>query len=196
VLALLASFAFGNWLRDRDWSDVITAGLDVSGHRFTSVWIAVLIAAAAANLWFLWREAKSRREPFFSPGMRLAIKAILPSYLVAAAFTVMLSGTPLFTCIVPIWILCHGLGLLSTMCFSPRSLSWLGAAFVSLGLFASFSMAVAVFGATTGGSGFTGEQLVVIRQWQCLYLAQQWMALSFGLLHLIYAACTWPRRAR
>jgi hypothetical protein len=198
VLALLASFAFGNWVRDRDWGEVAGTGLlaPVPRWQFFALWMAVLALAAGVNFWILWRGAKSRGEPFVSPGMRLALQALLPSYFVAAVFTVALSGVDFFAFTVPIWMLCHGLGLLSTTFFAPRSLPWLGASFLAVGLFSFWSIARRVFAPILSVGGITIEQGALIQQWQCLYSAQQWMALSFGLLHLIYAACTWPRRAR
>src|SRR5262249_30402738 len=85
-LAIVASFAFGNW-----WSPAEPKA-EVSGAQFVGLWCGVLAVAAGLNLFFLWRAARRRGEMFVSAGMRMALKAVLPSYVVAAFFTVIHLG--------------------------------------------------------------------------------------------------------
>jgi hypothetical protein len=194
VLAVLASFAFGNWLRTGE----ILAGRvsRVPSEAFFGLWLIVLLVTAAANVWCLWRGAQRRGEAFISPGMRLACRALLPSYIVASFFTVLLFGIEMPGFIVPVWIICHGLALLSTTCFAPRSLGWLGWAFLAMGLASCWAIGKAAYAIPIVAGGADVDALAHQRDWRSLLLGQQWMALTFGLLHLIYAACTWPRRAR
>ncbi|MES2706870.1 MAG: hypothetical protein V4726_09740 [Verrucomicrobiota bacterium] len=153
------------------------------GHRpttseFMSLWLAVLAAMTAFNFWLLRRNALARGESFSSPGMRMALQAIAPP--MAAGFVLsFLSAAyrPLsYPEIASYWMLFYGLGLLAMRSFAPRSLVALGGGFFSLGLI-----------------GF----LPVVRtslEWQPYPLGILFMALSFGLLHLIYAAAVFRAR--
>lgn len=170
VLAVAGSFAFGN-----PWRGEMIASEPVWGLKFVAVWLGILFLTAAANVFFLWNEARRRDAKFASSGMRLAARALLPAYLVAGAATLMFGFRGLMQVLVPVWIVCHGLGLLATAHFAPRSLSWLGWAFLLAGLGCIPSIASA-----------SGD----------LFAVQRWMAGTFGLFHLIYAVCTWPRKSK
>ena len=100
-------------------------------------------------------------------------------------------STPWFVIVVPIWITCYGLGLLATRHFAPTSLLRLGWAFVLGGLGAFCHMLRALsgeFGGTAAGAD------TITAAWHHLFHAQFLMAITFGLFHIIYAACTWPRK--
>ncbi len=198
VLAIGASFAFGNWL--------VAWARPVEPWKFFALWLAVLALAGVCNAALLYRGARKRGEAFASTGMRMAVSALLPSFLVAGFFTALLAplgpsllGTPSFPparCyewMVTIWLICYGLALLATAHFAPRSLWWLGWAFLIAGLAALPQMILAQSG-FLGGSGIYDPRR--IEEIIALSNAQRWMAGTFGLFHLIYAACTWPRRAR
>ena len=179
VAALLASA----WIISRLYN---SAGVttDQMNRDFIIGWFAALGVTAVANTLFLWRGAVRDRRPFFSSGLRLALRSILPSILVAAAVTLVVCRQPsLFApgVLSVVWMCLYGLALLATTTFSPRSLSVLGWAFVIAGcswlLLLSTELLV---GSLTG---------VVHRA------ATLAMAFTFGLFHLVYAACTWSRRA-
>jgi len=154
---------------------------------FIGVWLGVLAVTAAMNAFFIRREALLRGEPFVSAGMKMALRALLPSHLTAAvatgiavAFhnTVQLAG--LYLMLPYIWCCLYGMGLLSMSHFAPRSITRLGWAFLLAGL---ASTGWAVFGFSGLFNGGERQAYVV-------------MAITFGLFHLIYAACTWPRAGR
>jgi len=147
--------------------------------NFALVWLAVLVTCSAANLYFLRRDADRRREPYFSPGMRLALVSLLPSFLVAGACTVLLSSYGGETVLACIWVTLYGLALLATGHFAPRSIVFLGWAFLVAGLILIITV-------------LNSE----LPQWNPWGLGNLIMAATFGLFHLIYAACTWPNRAR
>jgi hypothetical protein len=153
-------------------------GRVIRGRQFAKIWIAVLIIALAANTFFVWREARRNGRPFISSGMRLALRAIAPCLLIPAAFTAWfystgyLGGAELD--LVVVWIVSYGLALLSTALFAPRSLGVLGWAFLLSGL--------AVPALTNLIDYFSVEVPLVA------------MGTTFGLYHLIYAVCTWPRK--
>ena len=160
---------------------LLPAGADFAPRLrllFIGGWLGVLAITAAANTWFLWRDALRRGERFFSAGMRAAVRAFSPSYLAAAFLTALLA--PVSPEILPpVWMLFYGLGLLATRHFAPHSIALLGWAFFVAGPLLVVADMAHVF-----------ESLSVIRH------ANLAMGATFGLFHLIYAACTWPRQAR
>ncbi len=193
VLAIGAAFVFGNILSDE-------ISQEVSLWQFTALWLVVLALAGLSNAIFLYRGSQRRGEKFISSGMRVALRALAPSFLVAGFFTAFLGSGYLkdviaFEWIVPIWITCYGLALLATTHFAPRSLEWLGWVFLIVGLVA-FTQVTAVRFEWMGGSSAHDPMDGVHLDWIALRACQRWMAGTFGLFHLIYAACTWPRRAR
>ena len=203
VLAITASFAFGNYFSDPLYH---LPSQEVYPRQFVSLWLCILCLTSFINAYFLYRSAVRRGEVFCSPGMRLALKALIPSFVVAGVFTVAFIAGRLspfgavlipkvFEGIVPIWITCYGLALLATSHFAPRSLWWLGWAFLIAGLISFFQMNPLRF--FFGGAGMWSEETVArLEDWRALFACQRWMAGTFGLFHLIYAACTWPRRGR
>ena len=149
----------------------------LGAHRFAAIWLFVLLLVLIANTFFVWREAQKSGRPFISAGMKLALRAIAPCLLVFAVFTGCFFGAGYPNIaklwLVTVWVAFYGLALLSTALFAPRSLVFLGWAFLIT------SLAVPVW------SRLSGDQFERVPN-----LA---MAMTFGLYHLIYAACTWRR---
>jgi len=139
---------------------------------FRVKWLCVLVLSSAVNFYFLRRDAVRRGEAFISAGMRMALRAMLPALLCGGVFTALFSeGT-----VVIFWMLFYGLALLSTVHFAPKSLERLGWAFLVV------SIATLAIGIYNGRMGVgPGE-------------ADRLMAFTFGLFHLVYAVCAWPRR--
>jgi hypothetical protein len=150
----------------------------VQGRAFAAIWLAVLAIAVATNAFFIWREAKKDGRPFISSGMKLSLRAIAPNLLIPAAITVwfLVSGYKGATEqeLVLAWIAFYGLALLSTGLFAPRSLVCLGWAFLLTAL---------VLPALKNAVGDLPANLPNIA-----------MGITFGLYHLIYAVCAWPRK--
>jgi hypothetical protein len=148
------------------------------GRAFAVIWLIVLILAAASNAFFIWREAKKDGRPFISSGMKLSLRAIAPNLLIPAAVTLWFlvdgyKGATELELVVA-WIVFYGLALLSTGLFAPRSLVCLGWAFLLTAL------AIPALRNAVGG---LPANLPTIA-----------MGLTFGLYHLIYAVCAWPRK--
>jgi hypothetical protein len=139
---------------------------------FLYTWLGVLALAALSNTTFLHRAARERGELFFSPGMRLALAAMAPGLLCAAFFTVIFGAGPGLHLLPAIWMLFYGMALLATSHFAPRSIVILGWCFLASGL---------------GSVILIGEHGLI--------RSNLFMGLTFGLYHLVYAACTWPRRS-
>jgi hypothetical protein len=147
--------------------------------RFVSSWLFALLLTLGANTWFIWRKAKREGGTIFSAGLRLAIWSALPAVLVASVLTAIIwdggragHNSPL---IATFWILFYALALLSTATFAPRSLILLGWCFLGTGVLGS----LVAFELMPPSLNHSAELM---------------MGLTFGVYHLIYAACTWPRK--
>ena len=139
---------------------------------FIRGWLGVLAVTCAANTWFLWRDARRRGEPFVSAGMKQALKCLIPPMLVGGFGTCLL-GERLFY--LPfVWMIFYGLALLATAPFAPRSIPRLGWVFLLAGFVTLYLRGTTVV--------LTDPNLL--------------MTATFGLFHLIYAACTWPRKVK
>lgn len=149
-------------------------------RTFLFVWLVILGITTALNLFLLQREAAGRSQPFFSEGMRTALRALLPPMLVGG---VLGSGLIWFRDDVKlgslVWILCYGLALLSTAHFSPRSLVRLGWAFLLSGI----ALTMVYF--TQGGLGMAENSATP---------ASIFLGLTFGVLHIAYAVAVFVRK--
>jgi len=154
---------------------------------FLPLWLAVLLLTAGTNTLMIILGARKRKEPVFSASMKAAFTALAPPFLVAAVLTLIPAATDwnsesggalLGFELGLVWAICYGLGLLATGHFAPRSLVLLGWAFLISGL------------ATPAALYFAGGSPTLdIRKFDALF-----MAATFGLFHLIYALCAWPRK--
>lgn len=165
---------------------LVPDGLEAAWVRgwFLAGWGAVLALTGAANTWFLWRDARRRGDSFLSSGMRHALTAMAPAIVCGAGLSIFLIGWDLELLLPPFWMLCYGLALLATRGFAPRSIQRLGWAFHLAGFVALFVLTRPrpLMGLDDGEMNFsTAGNLAMVA--------------TFGLFHLIYAACTWPRGA-
>ena len=173
----IASTLFGGWLYFQSRSLPADLAGTAFGTCFVVGWLAVLAITMIANFGLIWRAAVKRQERFISPAMRKALWALLPPMLCGGCFTAVLTVEPAHWLLPQFWMIFYGLGLLATAQFSPRAISILGWCFLFAGL-ASF-----------------GIQYGTVREiWRDATVANGLMVATFGLFHLIYAACTWPRR--
>ena len=144
---------------------------------FRSAWIGVLVFTSLANLWLLRRDAGRRNEAFISPGMRLALRAMLPALVAGGVCTLVESeGGCVLT--ASLWVVCYGISLLVAAHFAPKSICLLGRAFFTAGI--GLIISGAFFFDWWRGANQTA-------------VAHAIMGATFGLFHLIYAACAWPR---
>jgi hypothetical protein len=164
---------FGTWLHFYWRSLPPPTVLDGEGSDWLFIrgWLGVLAVTCAANIWVLWRDARRRGEPFVSAGMKQALKCLVPPMLVGGFVTFLFGERPFYLPFV--WMIFYGLALLATTPFAPRSIPRLGWVFLLAG-FVTFCL--------------RGKAAVVTDP-------NLLMTATFGLFHLIYAACTWPRQA-
>ena len=157
-----------------------TAPITLPHHwcRFELPWAAVFVMTTAVNLFLLRRDAAQGGEEFVSQRMLLAVRGMLPAML-GGGLCLFLQPLGGWAAIASLWVLFYGISLLAASHFAPRSICWLGRAFFAVG-----GLLIVV-----GAVGF--------QSWQGINqtVAAHWiMGATFGLLHLVYAACTWPRK--
>ena len=150
---------------------------------FLAIWLGVLAAATSVNTLLLWRSARQRSEAFISPGMKHALRALMPPLVAGFIMTLLevsARGHAARECHADIaanWILFYGLALLATGSFSPRSMQALGAGFFAFGILTFLPSVREIAG----------------RQYPVAII---FMATSFGILHLIYAAAVFIQNRR
>jgi len=183
LLSLMASWYYLHWFNQFGPH----AYISTDQNSFLRLWLVVLILTAIANTAFLVMGAKKRGEPIFSASMKAAFTALAPSFIAGGVFTFYFVGTgwvPITDIWISIgWCTFYGLGLLATSHFAPRSLSVLGWAFLISGL-----AAFVTYRLTSGVAQIYYDDLTT-RPVGAIF-----MAVTFGLYHLIYALCAWPRK--
>ena len=145
-------------------------------HCTLWVWMIVLALTTVSNFAFLLRDERGRGEPFFSPRLRWALRALAPSFLLAGTGTwavahESLLGLGLF------WSGLYGVALLAMGHFAPASIARLGRAFLAASL-------------VTAGIAYFVPRSAFPSEAACFEI---YMAATFGLFHLAYALFTWPR---
>lgn len=143
---------------------------------FVRAWVAVAMVTAGVNFFLLWRDATRRGDSFVSPGMRLAVRAMLPAILVGVLCTFVVGPC---VQLASLWVLLYGTSLLAASHFAPKSICWLGRAF-----FVTGGALILVQTAVTALDSF----------WHNPGIANGIMGATFGLFHLAYAASTWPAK--
>jgi hypothetical protein len=150
---------------------------------FLLIWLGVLAVVSVLNTVLLYRSARSRGEAFISPGMKHALRALLPALVAGFGMSLLeVSGaeraaSDCYSDVAAHWILFYGLALLATGSFSPRAMQALGAGFFTFGILTWLPTV----------RHFFGQQYPA---------AVIFMAASFGMLHIIYAAAVWIQSRR
>jgi len=146
------------------------------GWAWASWWLIGLAVVLAFNVFQIIRMKGPGHRPFWSSGLRVAIRGALPS-VIAGGFLGLLfvrSGTEnaekQAACI---WILHYGIALLAIREFVPKSMVWLGWSFIVFGV-----------------ASLAGVTMVVdlLAQWTSHTNGSRLMALAFGGFHLVYGA--------
>ena len=158
------------------WHAAREGGGGLTAREFLFVWLGVLVLTGVCNLFFLWRGASRRGEIFFSAGMKTALASLAPSFVLAGILSCVLRH-PIDMALA--WIVLYGLGLLATQHFAPRSLAALGLAFLASGCVMLLACRHLLF----FHSPFQPTA----------QLASGLMAMTFGGIHLVYAAAVWLR---
>jgi hypothetical protein len=146
-----------------------------SGWAWGGIWLGGLVVVILFALWQLLRVAQSHSRPLWSHGLKVALRGALPS-LVAGGFVGLLylrsgvkGGESIAACF---WIMHYGIALLAIREFAPKSMVWLGLAFLITGL---LSLA--------GSTVVQAMNPLLVRLG-----ASGLMAATFGGFHLLYGA--------
>jgi hypothetical protein len=145
------------------------------GWKWGGVWLGGLAVVLLFAVWQLLRVSQIHQRPLWSHGLKVALRGALPS-LVAGGFVGLLflrgGGRNAETMAACFWILHYGLALLAIREFAPKSMIWLGLAFMATGLIAlsaaTFVQSMNPLLIRVGPSGL--------------------MAATFGGFHLLYGA--------
>jgi hypothetical protein len=144
------------------------------GWAWAGWWLAGLALVLGFYVFQIYRVQVAQKRQFWTAGLRIALRGALPS-VVAGGFLGLLfvrSGTPMAdrqaACI---WILHYGLALLAIREFAPKSMAWLGWAFVIFGV-----------GSLAGVTAVVDQFAL----WVSHANASRLMAIAFGGFHLIY----------
>ena len=149
-----------------------------TGWTWAAIWLGGLGAVLLFNFYQLVRMAAVRKGRVWTSGLKLALRGAMPS-IIAGGFLGLLavrsnqpSSTILAACF---WILHYGLALLAIREFAPKSMVWLGWAFVVFG----------VIGLAFLTGLITQETIPMISK---LSNGSRLMAIAFGGFHLLYGA--------
>lgn len=137
--------------------------------NFALVWSVVFAVALAGHLLLTFGRARHRGEPAWSRQARTVLWAVLPSFGAALAVTVLMWRLDRLDLLPALWLTLYGCGTLATSFFAPKSIAWLGAACLALGIITSLTpqshailtMALG-FGATHIGFGIG----VLVAEWR------------------------------
>lgn len=148
----------------------------ITTREFAALWLAALVLVLILNTYFVRREAMRDGRRLFSPAMKLALRAILPCLALPAAVTIWFfyDGYEFDNelLLVRTWIGFYGLALIATQHFAPRSLVYLGWAFLLTAVIMTIASRQLEYYATP-------------------LVPNVAMGATFGVYHLIYALCVW-----
>ncbi len=135
------------------------------------IWLGGLALVLAFYVFQLYRMKSLYNRPFWSSGLRMALRGALPSLIVGGFLGFVFVRVGNEEAAASMWILHYGLALLAIREFAPKSMVWLGWAFVVFGLLSLATVA---------------NLLQLDREWYMRVNASRLMALAFGGFHLIY----------
>lgn len=151
------------------------------GWAWAGWWLVGAGLVLAFNVFQIFRVSSARQKPFWNAGLKMAIRGALPS-IVAGGFLGLLfvraRQEPAAACL---WILHYGLALLALREFAPRSMAWLGWAFVAFGVACLAGVA---------------QVIDFVAEWDVLKNGSRLMAIAFGGFHLVYGAAIVTTKAR
>jgi len=123
------------------------------------VWLTEAVLAFFIGLLAMWQKTKLSQTSLFSTPARKLLMNSLPPMLCGVFITLGLWRFGHFEAMIPVWILCYGAAVVCGGAFSVKAVPIMGWCFMALGAIAFF------LPANTG---------------------QIMMALSFGVLHIVF----------
>lgn len=144
-----------------------------SSVGWVACWLVALVVTGAFNGVLIGRKSQREGRPFFSAGLKIALRNVVPPMLAGGVLgiTMALSKSPAVG--AALWVLCYGLALLATTGIAPASIPRLGWVFLIAGLGAFLFV-------------WPGSEEAVARVGPPMLAANLIMGSCFGGLHLIY----------
>ncbi len=140
---------------------------------FAGWWLGGLALVLAFNVFQIMRMKMAHDRPFWSPGLRMALRGALPSLITGGFLGFLFVRGDQTQAAACLWILHYGLALLAIREFVPKSMVWLGWAFVLFGVLSLAGVA---------------QVIHVPPDWLRILNGSRLMAIAFGGFHLIYGA--------
>ncbi len=137
----------------------VIASFQTVVHNWIIVWIAEAFLAFAVGLFAMWQKSKITKTSLFSAPAKKFAESFLPPLLCGIFITFGLWRFGHFEMMIPVWIICYGAAVVCGGAFSVKAVPIMGWCFIAVG-------AVAVFLPANYGNLM--------------------MALSFGVLHIIF----------
>ena len=151
------------------------------GMAWAGWWLAGLAFVIAFNVFQLVRLGSAHQRPFWSSGLKLALRGAMPPLIAGGFLGVLFIRAGQVPAAASMWIIHYGLALLAIREFAPRSMVFLGWSFVAFGLIALSIVAQVI--------DLPGE-------WTHHINPSRLMALAFGGFHLIYGALIVTTKSR
>jgi hypothetical protein len=101
--------------------------------HFGAVWSLVFLGSLLAAFMGTVMRGRERGERVWSRQARAVVLALAPSLFAALALTGYFFDQGKHLWLPGVWMLCYGQGALATSAYAPRSIRWLGTAFLGLG---------------------------------------------------------------
>lgn len=102
--------------------------------NFAIVWGLVFAVAFLGHLLVTFGRARQRGESVWTRQSRTVLLAVLPSFVAALAVTAVMGHLGRLDLLPALWLSLYGCGTLATSFFAPRSIAWLGATCLSIGI--------------------------------------------------------------
>jgi hypothetical protein len=134
-------------------------------------WLVGLVLVLAFNVFQIFRIKQVHKRPFWSQGLRVALRGVMPSLIAGGFLGLIFVRVDQDRAAACMWILHYGLALLAIREFAPKSMVWLGWAFVIFGV------------ASLAGITSVVDHLEI---WLKDLNGSRLMAIAFGGFHLIY----------
>jgi hypothetical protein len=138
---------------------------------WAGIWLAGLVVVLGFYVFQLFRLKTVHKRPLWSSGLRMALRGALPSLVVGGFLGLIFVRAGNEEAAASMWILHYGLALLALREFAPKSMVWLGWAFVLFGLLCLATVANIV---------------ELEREWLLHVNPSRLMAIAFGGFHLVY----------
>jgi hypothetical protein len=151
----------------------------ISEEAWVGCWVVALILTSLFNILLVSRKSKREGRPFFSPGLKLALRALFPPMFAGGVIGIGLTLSETAAIGASIWVMCYALALLATRGLAPKSITRLGWTFLGAGL-GSFLYAWSDGADRVPGVGAPDHMESPMLE------ANLIMGICFGVFHLLY----------